>query len=139
MNEILLLVLIAFTLLTFISLNRKIGLSAPVPLPVLNVPQREQPWHAPARIIYSGMMKKMQAEYNMLWAINATSSADGQTQEKNNNEITVIYHQTGSKEKLLAYATHHSDHDKDITEVCVISSISDIQYRHVLLPLDFVA
>ena len=147
MNEILLFLLIAFTLITFVSLNKKIGSVGSVPGDILLKKTGEYPVGGITKVIYSGMIKKAQSDYSRLWSVTAIAGMNPGTANQQ-NELTVIYHQAGSGPGLQAYCQSSGtgrgfDAVSDKTnalfacdDVCVISSVSDFQYRHVLLPLD---
>ena len=146
MNEILLFLLIAFTLITFVSLNNKIG---SVPGEILLKRTGEYPAGGITRVIYSGMIKKAQSDYSRLWSVTAIAGMGPETANRQ-NELTVIYHQPANKQGLQPYylpsATDEVSGVCDKTntflssdDVCVISSVSDFQYRHVLLSPDDLA
>lgn len=128
MNELLLVLLIAFTLMTFLSLNKKMGaVSGNVPpLPAI------QPELAKTMVLYSSKEK----DYSGLWTVTSIAGDAMQGMQDAKKEMTVIYHQLCKNEIRFPY--HSNDDKKDLQqEVCVISSISDLHYRHVLLPADF--
>ena len=128
MNELLLILLIAFTLMTFLSLNKKMGaVSGNVPpMPAI------QPELSKARVLYSLKEK----EYSRLWTVTSVAGDAIQNMQDAKKEMTVIYHQLCKNEIRFPYHSDDDQHDLP-QEVCVISSISDLQYRHVLLPADF--
>ncbi|MBX3253847.1 MAG: hypothetical protein KF862_06865 [Chitinophagaceae bacterium] len=130
MNEFLLLLLIVFTLMTFWSLNKKMGnISGNTPLPA---PVSQPEFIKEAKVLYSSMEK----EYNRLWMVTSVTGdlAGGLTNTK--REMTVIYHQLCHDQNMFQYRPGNNEKEL-IRDVCVISSISDLQYRHVLLPADF--
>ncbi|MCC6288161.1 MAG: hypothetical protein IT249_09775 [Chitinophagaceae bacterium] len=124
MNEALLIILILITGVTFFNLTKKIGIAAPVIVPELhkngltNFPENI------ASVIYSGASNEANTAYNNIWSITATADI---SPSPVSNKITVIYHQCKRMQNLELYA------DEAIPDVCVASTISDIQYRHVLL------
>ena len=144
MNEILLFLLIAFTLITFVSLNKKIG---SVPGDIILKRTGEYPVGGITKVIYSGMIKKAQSDYSRLWSVTAIAGRGPETANQQ-NEITVVYHQPGNGPGLQPYyqssgtgkgfdvVSNKTNAFLPCDDVCVISSVSDFQYRHVLLPLD---
>lgn len=146
MNEILLVVLIAFTLITFLTLNKKIGAAATIEQKILQKDFAFSPVSDITNVIYTGMPKNAPFNYSKLWSVTAVA---GMTAEIPNqqNEITVIYHQPGKGSETYPYyqkplfvKTPDAATDKltlvPEEAVCVRSSISDLQYRHVLAALD---
>ncbi len=91
-----------------------------------------QPELAKARVLYSLKEK----EYSRLWTVTSIAGDAIQSMQDAKKEMTVIYHQLCKNEIRFPY--HSNDDQQDPQqEVCVISSISDLHYRHVLLPADF--
>jgi hypothetical protein len=147
MNEILLFLLIAFTLITFVSLNKKIGSAGSFSEDILPNRTGEYPVGGITRVIYSGSIKKAQSDYNRLWSVTAIAGMDPGTANRQ-NELTVVYHQPGNGAGLQPYyppsgtgkdfdaVSNKTNAFLPCDDVCVISSVSDFQYRHVLLPLD---
>ena len=144
MNEIFLFLLIAFTLITFVSLNKKIG---NVPGEILLKRTGEYPAGGITRVIYSGMIKKAQSDYSRLWSVTAIAGMGPGTANRQ-NELTVIYHQPCNSARLQPYyqpsgtgkdfdaVSNKTNAFLSCDDVCVISSVSDFQYRHVLLSPD---
>lgn len=130
MNELLLVLLIVFTLLTFLSLNKKMGTAAgnmPLPVPVIH-PEAING----TKVLYSSQPK----EYNSLWTVTSMATGIVQGVQNTQKEMTVIYHQLCKNENIFSYQP--GNNNEELTQdVCVVSSISDLQYRHVLLPADF--
>lgn len=128
MNELLLIVLIVFTLLTFLSLNKKMGSVAgniPIPLPVMPPEALKE-----TKVLYASQQK----DYNRLWKVTSIAGGAAQSMQDAPTEMTIIYHQFCKNE--ISY--HPGDSREELApDVCVVSSISDFQYRHVLLPADF--
>ena len=147
MNEILLFLLIAFTLITFVSLNKKIG---SVPGDIILKRTGEYPVGGITKVIYSGMIKKAQSDYSRLWSVTAIAGMNQETANQQ-NEITVVYHQPGNGPGLQPYyqssgtgkgfdaVSNKTNAFLPCDDVCVISSVSDFQYRHVLLSPDDLA
>ena len=144
MNEILLFLLIAFTLITFVSLNKKMG---SVPREIILKKTGEFPVGGITKVIYSGMLNKAQSDYSRLWSVTAIAGMNQGTANQQ-NELTVIYHQPENRTALQSYyrpsgtgsgfdvVSNKTNTFLPCDDVCVISSVSDFQYRHVLLPLD---
>ncbi|MBX2922253.1 MAG: hypothetical protein KF746_08690 [Chitinophagaceae bacterium] len=127
MNELLLILLIVFTLMTFLSLNRKMGnhsAATPVPLPAL-----QPEFIKETKVLYSSTEK----EYNRSWSV---TSVAGDFVSDAKKEMKVIYHQLCKNNNQFPYLPADSEIEF-MQDVCVISSISDLQYHHVLLPADF--
>ncbi len=146
MNEILLFLLIAFTLVTFVSLNKKIGSAGSFTGDILSKRPGEEPVSG-IRVIYSGIIKNARYNYSRLWSVTAIACMDPGTASCP-NELTVVYHQPGNGAGLQPYCLPSgADRVSDAAgnkanaflpcdDVCVISSVSDFKYRHVLLPSD---
>ncbi|HRP56298.1 hypothetical protein [Agriterribacter sp.] len=144
MNEILLFLLIAFTLVTFVSLNKKTGSAGPFPGDILSKRAGAYPVGGMARVIYSGVIKKAQYDYSRLWSVTAIAGIATGTANLQ-NELTIVYHQPGNSARLQPYylpsgesrGFDAADNKRNslllCDDVCVISSVSDFQYRHVLL------
>lgn len=137
MNELLLLLLIAFTLISFFSLNKKM-VSADFINPKLTGNKESHiPFNGITKVIYAAIPQKTKETYNRIWSVTATVGAISKSE---GNEMVLMYHQSGATD-LEPYANKNSAVLKNDTgrygdDVCVISSISDMHYRHALLSLD---
>lgn len=137
MNEALLIILILITGVTFFNLTKKIGIMAPVPVPIsypnglANYPENL------TKVIYSGISEEANTMYSNLWSVTATADVSASPAS---NKITVIYHQYKKANHIPGYSNINIDETQTSidsistdADVCVASTISDIQYRHVLL------
>ncbi|PVD51295.1 hypothetical protein DC498_15555 [Terrimonas sp.] len=137
MNEALLIILILITGVTFFNLTKKIGIAAPVPVPIsypnglANYPENL------TKVIYSGISEEANTMYSNLWSVTATADVSASPVS---NKITVIYHQYKKACHIPVYSNRSIDEAQTNidtippdADVCVASTISDMQYRHVLL------
>ncbi|MFT3750889.1 MAG: hypothetical protein QM768_21425 [Agriterribacter sp.] len=137
MNEALLIILILITGITFFNLTKKIGIATPVPVPIsypnglVNYPENL------TKVIYSGISEEADTMYNNLWSVTATAHINTSPVS---NKITVVYHQYKKADHISGYSKRNIDEAQTNTDsippdadVCVASTISDMQYRHVLL------
>ncbi|HRO48112.1 hypothetical protein [Agriterribacter sp.] len=146
MNEILLVVLIAFTLITFFTLNKKIGAATSIEQQILQQEYAHPPVSGITRVIYQGMIKEAEFNYGRVWSATAITGMVPEIPNRQ-NEITVVYHQPGNRSKQYPCYPEpvYGKVADTVTDaiallpgeaVCVMSSISDFQYRHVLAALD---
>ncbi|HEX5024109.1 MAG TPA: hypothetical protein VFV68_02505 [Agriterribacter sp.] len=138
MNEVLLLLLIACTLITFFSLNKKMVAADFIHQQLTRDREKDTPFNGITRVIYAAIPQKTKEKYARLWSVTATWSTSSKNQD---DQMVLMYHQSKGavgvhSQAVENYALPKNDGGNYREDVCVISSISDMHYRHALFSLD---